>query len=77
MDDREIKRIVHFIPHLKGARRDGTVLVVIKRERPVEKSTNIATDAKLMLNTLWGEFGHPMNMTGTWQRRDMMRWQKT
>ena len=37
----------------------------------------MATDAKLMLNTLWGEFGHPMNMTGTWQRRDTMRWQKT
>ena len=37
----------------------------------------MATDAKLMLNTLWGEFGHPMNMTGTWQRRRTMRWQKT
>ena len=37
----------------------------------------MATDAKLMLNTLWGEFGQPMNMTGTWQRRDTMRWQKT
>ena len=37
----------------------------------------MATDAKIMLNTLWGEFGHPMNMTGTWQRRDTMRWQKT
>ena len=43
------------------------------RERRVEKSTNMA-DAKLMLNTLWGEFGHPINMTGTWQRRDTMRW---
>ena len=28
----------------------------------------MATDAKLILNTLWGEFGHPMNMTGTWER---------
>ena len=37
----------------------------------------MATDAKLMLNTFWGEFGHPMNMTGTWQRLDKMRWQKT
>ena len=37
----------------------------------------MATDAKLMLNTLWGEFGQPMNMTGTWQRIDTMRWQKT
>ena len=37
----------------------------------------MATDAKLMLNTLWGEFGQPLNMTGTWQRRDTMRWQKT
>ena len=37
----------------------------------------MVTDAKFMLNTLWGEFGHPMNMTGTWQRRDTMPWQKT
>ena len=34
-------------------------------------------DAKLMLNTVWGEFGHPTNMTGTWQRIETMRWQKT
>ena len=34
-------------------------------------------DAKLMLNTLWGEFGHPIIMTGTWQRIETMRWQKT
>ena len=37
----------------------------------------MAPDAKLVLNTLWGEFGHPMNMTGTWQQRVTMRWQKT
>ena len=37
----------------------------------------MATDAKLMLNTIWGEFGHPINMTGTWQRLETMRWQKT
>ena len=34
-------------------------------------------DTKLMLNTLWGEFGHPTNMTGTWQRIETKRWQKT
>ena len=38
------------------------------RERRVQKSTKMA-DAKLMLNTLLGEF--------TWQRIDTMRWQKT
>ena len=37
----------------------------------------MATDAKLMLNTLWGEFGHPINVAGTWQRLETMRWQKT
>ena len=34
-------------------------------------------DAKLMLNTLWGEFGQPINRTGTWQRLETMLWQKT
>ena len=37
----------------------------------------MAADAKLMLNTLWGKFGHPINITGTWQRLETMRWQKT
>ena len=40
------------------------------------QQTNMA-DAKLMLNTLWGEFGHPIIMTGKWQRIKKMRWQKT
>ena len=37
------------------------------REQRVDKSTNMA-DAKLMLNTLWGEF--------TWHHIDTMLWQK-